>query len=84
VKTKRLVGRVGRSTLPAASRPHTSATYEPSPNYFSFTVHGVMGDYFPVSRYYAGKAAFEKLGCKQLRESNPVVRSVCRDRTPPL
>jgi hypothetical protein len=43
----------------------------------------VMGDYLPVSRYYSDKGAFQKLGCKQLRESNPVVRAVCRDRTPP-
>jgi hypothetical protein len=43
----------------------------------------VMGDYFPRSRYYAGRAAFEKLGCKQLRRSNPVANKRCRDRTPP-
>jgi hypothetical protein len=43
----------------------------------------VMGDYFPVSRYFAGKAAFEKLGCAQLRGSNPVAMAVCRDRTAP-
>jgi hypothetical protein len=43
----------------------------------------VMGDYLPVSRYYAGRAAFEKLGCKQLRGSNPVAHAVCRDRTAP-
>jgi hypothetical protein len=43
----------------------------------------VMGDYFPESRYYADRAAFEKLGCAQLRGSNPVVPKVCTDRTPP-
>jgi hypothetical protein len=43
----------------------------------------VMGAYFPVSRYYADRAAFEKLGCRQLRGSNPVAKGVCRDRTPP-
>ncbi|HKP90858.1 MAG TPA: hypothetical protein VJT75_12905 [Thermoleophilaceae bacterium] len=43
----------------------------------------VMGQYMPRSRYYADKGAFEKLGCKQLRGSNPVVKRTCRDRTPP-
>ena len=43
----------------------------------------VMGSYFPVSRYYPGKAAFEKLGCRQLRGSSPVAKTTCRDRTPP-
>jgi hypothetical protein len=40
-----------------------------------------MGNYFPVSRYFADKAAFEKLGCAQLRGSNPVAKAVCHDRT---
>jgi hypothetical protein len=43
----------------------------------------VMGEYFPVSRYYADRAAFEKLGCKQLRGSNPVAKKRCRDTSPP-
>jgi hypothetical protein len=43
----------------------------------------VMGDYFPLSRYYADRAAFEKLGCAQLRASNPVAAKRCRDRRPP-
>jgi hypothetical protein len=43
----------------------------------------VMGQYFPRSRYYADKGAFEKLGCKQLRDSNPVAKKRCRDTTPP-
>src|SRR5919202_1479929 len=42
-----------------------------------------MGSYFPRSRYYADRAAFEKLGCKPLRRSNPVAKKTCRDRTPP-
>jgi hypothetical protein len=43
----------------------------------------VMGAYFPVSRYYADKAAFEKLGCAQLRGSNPAAFGSCRDRSAP-
>lgn len=43
----------------------------------------VMGSYFPRSRYYADRAAFEKLGCKQLRRSNPVAKKRCRDTEPP-
>jgi hypothetical protein len=43
----------------------------------------VMGAYFPRSRYYADRVAFQKLGCKQLRESNPVVGAACRDTTAP-
>jgi hypothetical protein len=42
-----------------------------------------MGDYFPVSRYYADRMAFEKLGCAQLRGSNPVAAKACTDRTAP-
>jgi hypothetical protein len=47
------------------------------------TEKAVMGDYFPSSRYYADRAAFEKLGCKQLRGSNPVAKKRCRDTSPP-
>ncbi|MEA2375372.1 MAG: hypothetical protein QOD53_1835 [Thermoleophilaceae bacterium] len=43
----------------------------------------VMGAYFPVSRYYVDKAAFEKLGCAEAKASNPVAATSCRDRTPP-
>jgi hypothetical protein len=43
----------------------------------------VMGSYFPRSRYYTDRAAFEKLGCRQLRGSNPVAKKRCRDREPP-
>jgi hypothetical protein len=42
-----------------------------------------MGQYFPRSRYYADRSAFEKLGCKQLRDANPVAKKRCRDRMPP-
>ncbi len=41
----------------------------------------VMGAYFPVSKYYADRAAFEKLGCS--RVSSPVAKAVCHDRKPP-
>ena len=38
----------------------------------------VMGDYFPESRYYADRAAFEKLGCAQLRARTPSSRRSAR------
>ena len=40
----------------------------------------VMGAYFPASKYYADRAAFEKLGCS--RVSSPVAKAACRDRKP--
>ena len=43
----------------------------------------VMGDYFPVSRYYVDKSSFEKLGCAEAKTSSPVATAVCTDRTPP-
>ena len=43
----------------------------------------VMGPYFPVSRYYADRSAFERLGCRQLRGSNPAGGRACRDLTAP-
>jgi hypothetical protein len=43
----------------------------------------VMGDYFPASRYYADKAAFEKIGCAEAKASNPVATATCHDKTPP-
>jgi hypothetical protein len=42
-----------------------------------------MGDYFPASKYYANGAAFEGLGCEELRGSNPVAAAVCRDVVAP-
>ena len=39
-----------------------------------------MGAYFPASKYYADRAAFEKLGCS--RVSSPVAKAACRDRKP--
>jgi hypothetical protein len=43
----------------------------------------VMGAYFPVSKYYADGADFEKLGCTELRGSNAAASAACRDRTAP-
>jgi hypothetical protein len=42
-----------------------------------------MGDFFPVSKYYADPAAFEALGCAELRGSNPVAAAACRDTLAP-